>query len=246
MHCVFHLNPTVKVTGMANEGRLVWDLPLRLFHWLLAFGVVALWATAEAEWMETHLRLGYGMIGLITFRLIWGFVGPRHARFSNFLVGPVTLWRHLQSLASSTAGQSIGHNPLGGIMVVVMIALLAVQAATGLFATDDVVWSGPYNPAVSSATADRLTGLHHFNFNLILAAVVLHIAAIAFYGFVKRQNLAAAMVTGRKPASVVPESEAITSSEIIKAIVALAISGGAVYWIISAAPPPPPMDEYFF
>lgn len=228
---------------MADEKRLVWDLPLRLFHWLLVVSLIASWVTAEVgfDWMPYHLYLGYWTLGLLVFRIIWGFVGPRHARFASFLTGPSGLWRYARALAAGTMIQTAGHNPLGGISVIVMLVLVGFQAVTGLFATDDIVWTGPYNPAVSEATADRLTGLHHLNFNIILAAVALHIMAIAFYFLVKKQNLVAAMLHGRK---VVPEHEAISKSEVVKALIVIVISAGLVYWLISAAPTPPE-DNYF-
>jgi cytochrome b len=231
---------------MAEDKRLVWDLPLRLFHWLLVLSLAASWATAEAgfDWMQVHMYLGYWTLALLLFRIIWGFVGPRHARFSSFLTGPVGIWRYASALAAGTMIQTVGHNPLGGIMVIVMLVLVGFQAGTGLFATDDIVWTGPYHAAVSEATADRLTSLHHLNFNIILAAVALHIMAIAFYFLVKKQNLVGAMLHGKKPAETVPEHEAITKSEIVKALIVIVISAGLVYWLISSAPVPPD-DSYF-
>lgn len=230
-----------------QERRLVWDLPLRAFHWLLVVSLAASWATAKAgfEWMEVHLRLGYFTIGLVTFRLIWGFIGPRHARFSSFLAGPRALWRHARAHLTHQPLHTVGHNPLGGLMVLVMLALLAVQVAAGLFATDDIAFYGPYNPAVSGATASLITRIHHANFNVILAAAALHVLAIGYYVFVKRLNLVSAMFTGTKPAAMVPEAEAITSSKLGRAIVAILISAGVVYGLLAAAPPPP-ADEFVF
>jgi cytochrome b len=225
------------------EKRLVWDLPLRLFHWLLVLSLAASWGTAELgfDWMQIHMYLGYWTIGLLVFRIIWGFIGPRHARFASFLTGPQGLWRYARGLAAGTMIQTAGHNPLGGISVIVMLVLVGFQAGTGLFATDDIVWTGPYNPAVSGAMADKLTSLHHANFNIILAAVALHILAITFYFLVKKQNLVGAMLHGKK---VVPPHEAISKSEIVKAIIVIAISAGLVYWLLSAAPTPP-SDNYY-
>lgn len=232
---------------MAEEKRLVWDLPLRLFHWLLVLGMGASWATAEAgfEWMKVHIYLGYWTLGLIIFRILWGFVGPRHARFAGFLHGPTGIWRYARGLAAGTMIHTAGHNPLGGISVIVMLVLVGFQAVTGLFATDDIVWTGPYNAAVSDRTADTLTRLHHANFNIVLAAVALHIMAIAFYFIFKKQNLIAAMLHGKKPASAVPAEEAITKSEVVKALIVVAISAGLVYWLISAAPAPAADDNFF-
>lgn len=229
---------------MADERRLVWDLPLRLFHWLLVLSLGGLWATGEAgfDYMEWHIYLGYFTAGLIVFRVIWGFVGPRNARFSNFLGGPSRIWRYAKGLAAGTMIQTAGHNPLGGLSVILMLLLVGFQVFTGLFATDDILYTGPYNGAVSSDTANKLTSWHHLNFNIILAAVALHILAIAFYFLVKKQNLIAAMFHGRKPASHVPEHEAITTSEVVKAVIVIVISAGLVYWLISAAPPPAEFD----
>jgi cytochrome b len=225
----------------APERRLVWDLPLRAFHWLFAVSICASYATAQpgSGWMPWHMRLGYWMMGLLTFRILWGFVGPRHARFTSFLAGPRTMWRYAKGLTGfDQAIQSVGHNPLGGVMVVVMLLLVAFQVSTGLFATDDIVWTGPYNPTVSSATARLLTSLHHRNFNLIWAAIALHVGAIVYYALVKKQNLVPAMLTGWKPAEAVPAAEAITSSELWKALLVMIVSVAVVYGVLSGAPPP--------
>ncbi len=221
------------------ERRLVWDLPLRAFHWLFAASILASWATAEAgfNWMQWHIRLGKWMIGLLSFRILWGFVGPRHARFTSFLAGPRAMWRYAKGLTG--AGEpvhTVGHNPLGGVMVIIMLLLVAFQVSTGLFATDDIAWTGPYYPSVSSATAHELTSLHHANFNLIWAAIALHVGAIAYYTFIKRQSLVPAMVTGWKPAAAVPASEAITSSELWKALIVMLVSVGIVYAVLAGAP----------
>jgi cytochrome b len=223
------------------QRRLVWDLPLRAFHWLFALSILASWLTAEpgSAWMPWHMRLGYWMMGLLTFRIIWGFVGPRHARFASFLAGPRAMWRYARGLTGfEEAIHSVGHNPLGGVMVIVMLLLVAFQVSTGLFATDDIVWTGPYNPAVTDHTARLLTSLHHANFNLIWAAIALHIGAIAYYAFAKKQNLVPAMLSGWKPAETVPAEEAITSSELWKALLVMIVSVAVVYGVLSGAPPP--------
>jgi cytochrome b len=219
--------------------RLVWDLPLRAFHWLFAASIIASWATATAgfSWMHWHIRLGYWMIGLLSFRVVWGFVGPRHARFASFLKGPSGIWRYLKVLTGREDGEpTVGHNPLGGVMVIIMLLLVSFQVSTGLFATDDIVWTGPYFPTVSSATAHYLTHLHHLNFNLIWAAIALHIGAIVFYAVVKRQNLVPAMVTGYKPAELVPPREAIPNSALWRALFAMIVAVAIVYAVLSGAP----------
>jgi cytochrome b len=221
--------------------RLVWDLPLRLFHWLLVLSLAASWATAKAgfDWRPLHMRLGYFTLGLVLFRLVWGFIGPRHARFSSFLAGPAGVLRYVRGMTAGTLiAQSAGHNPLGALMVIGMLALLGLQTATGLFTSDDIVYAGPYNGAVSDALAKRLGHLHHLTFNLILAAVGLHVLAILFYTFAKKQRLVPAMFSGHKPATVVAAQEAIDSSQLLKACLIASLSAGLVYWLVSAAPPP--------
>ncbi|HTY93077.1 MAG TPA: cytochrome b/b6 domain-containing protein [Steroidobacteraceae bacterium] len=226
---------------MLQSVRLVWDLPTRIFHWLLVLTIICLYTTAKLgfTWMPWHMRLGYLMIGLLIFRVIWGLIGPRHARFVNFIKGPGAMLRYLKG-----GVHSVGHNPLGAGMVILMLLLLAVQVTTGLFSTDDIAYVGPYNPFVSHALAEQLTAIHHKNFNLILAAVVLHLCAMAFYTFVKKERLVPAMLHGRKSAQLVPEHEAIPGSELWKALLVIAVAGGCVYWLLHAAPPPPASIDY--
>ncbi len=223
---------------MTDSKRLIWDLPLRLFHWLLVASMIASYATAKLgfDWMRWHFYLGYWTIGLLVFRVLWGFCGPRHARFSSFVRKPSAIWLYLRNLFNKSGSRSIGHNPVGGLMVVLMLLLVAVQAATGLFTSDDVVWTGPYNPAVSASTASTLSFLHDINFNIILSVVGLHLAAIIFYAFYKKQNLIVPMLHGHVPAALVPEHEAITSSQLIKALVVSLVAAGFVYWLLAHAP----------
>jgi cytochrome b len=223
---------------MTNDKRLVWDLPLRLFHWLLVTSMIASYVTAKLgfDWMQWHFYLGYWTIGLLAFRILWGFFGPKHARFGSFIRNPSAIWLYMKSLFHRDSVRSIGHNPVGGLMVILMLVLVAVQATTGLFATDDVVWAGPYNPSVSSSTASTLSSIHSINFNIILGVVCLHIAAIVFYGLYKRQNLVVPMLHGHLPSTLVPEHEAISSSQLIKAVVASLVAAGFVYWLLAHAP----------
>ena len=187
----------------AASGTLVWDLPLRLFHWGLALSLVGSWATAEAgfDWTETHFLFGYTALGLISFRLLWGLLGSPHARFHNFLTGPTAVISALGELRQKTPPGKIshvGHGPLGGWASVVLLALVMTQAISGLFISDDIFYAGPYNSVVSSSLADYLGWLHHTNFNILLAAVALHIATITWYLLGKKENLIKPMLTGNK------------------------------------------------
>jgi len=234
------------VEAAEETRRLVWDLPLRLFHWLFALCVVAAWITAKVgfDWMQYHFYLGYGVIGLLIFRVIWGFIGPRHARFSSFLEKPSAMWSYAQHLFDRHSTPSVGHNPLGGLMVVLMLLLVIVQVSTGLFSTDAVIWTGPYYPSVKASTASLLSTIHSVNQNIILGAVGLHILAIVYYRVFKKQSLVSAMFTGYKPAALVPPHHAINSSQVLKAIIVCAIAASFVYWLIWVNAPPASSNSF--
>ncbi len=226
---------------MLKELRLVWDLPVRVFHWLLVLSIIGSYVTAKlgTDWLPWHMRLGKFMIGMLIFRLIWGLIGPRHARFVNFIKGPGSILRYLKEGVIS-----VGHNPLGAGMVVLLLLLLVVQVGTGLFSTDDIVWTGPFYPSVSHDLAEKLTAIHHLNFKFIEAAIALHLCAIAYYQFVKKEPLVPAMFHGGKPATHVAEQEAIASSQLWKALIVIAVAAGCVYLLLHAAPPMPTNSDY--
>lgn len=177
-----------------------WDLFLRLFHWTLAALMVASVTTGllGGNLMKWHMWSGYAILGLLAFRLVWGFVGGPTARFAAFLRGPGAVWAHVQDLLARRPAFHLGHNPLGGWMVVLMLLAVLFQAATGLFANDDIATEGPLYPYVSKALSDRLTSLHHLNVKLLYGLVGLHVAAIAFYYFARGENLVAPMIHGSK------------------------------------------------
>ena len=186
------------ITAAGGKRRLkVWDLPTRIVHWLLVLLIPALWWTAEEGMIERHLMLGQLALGLLLVRLIWGFVGSSTARFSSFVRGPRAVADHL-------AGRSeyrLGHNPLGALSVVAMLALLFLQVGLGLFATDeDGLNSGPLAYLVSVDTSDAVSELHETAFWLLVAVIALHVAAILFYLFGKRDNLLRPMVVGTREA----------------------------------------------
>lgn len=222
------------------EKRLVWDLPLRLFHWLLVLSITGSYVTAELgfEWTQVHFYLGYFTLGLVAFRIIWGFIGPKHARFSSFVRGPSQLVAYLRTLTKRDSRPVVGHNPGGAWMIVIMLIMVGGQAVSGLFVTDDIAWSGPYNPAVSPEVAGKMAWFHHLNFDVLIWVVGLHVLAITFYWIYKRQNLLGPMLTGRKAADLTPANEAIGSSQLLKALIVAALCAGAVYWLVAAAPPP--------
>jgi cytochrome b len=176
----------------------VWDAPIRLFHWVIVLLVAFSYVSAKKGWMDLHFLSGYAILTLLLFRLVWGFVGSDTARFSSFLGNPLAGLRHLAQFTRREPDIQIGHNAAGGWMVLIMLLLLAVQAGTGLFATDDVVSVGPLQQFVSTDVSEKVTSVHAFNFNLILGAIILHVLAITAYAVVKRQNLVRPMITGKK------------------------------------------------
>lgn len=187
--------------GQKREIRLsmkVWDAPVRLFHWAVVLLIVVSYVSIQKSWMEIHFLSGYAMLALLLFRLAWGFVGSETARFRQFLRNPVRALEHLVQFGRREPDTEIGHNAAGGWMVIVLLLLLAFQVATGLCANDDVVSEGPLAKYAGKALSDRLSGWHSFNFNLILAAIGLHVLAILAYWIVKRHNLLRPMITGRK------------------------------------------------
>lgn len=222
------------MTVPASDSRLVWDLPVRVTHWALVFAVAGSWAThyAGIEWFAWHRRLGYTVLVLVTFRIVWGFVGTRHARFAGFLRGPRALLAYLRERGRAT----VGHNPTGALSVVALLALLLLQAATGLFANDEIMNMGPFYGWIAPELSNRITSLHRASSEWLLVLIGLHLAAVAFYVRIRRQPLVNAMVTGRKPAADVPAGEAITGSRVLLACVIVAALAIALAIVVRAAP----------
>jgi cytochrome b len=178
----------------------LWDLPTRLFHWALVVLIALQFATAEFGWlsMDWHYRFGYATLALIAFRVAWGFVGSQTSRFADFVRGPISVARYLRAAASTQARPSAGHNPLGGWSVLAMLAAVALQAVSGLFASDEIDADGPFVDAVSAAMVKWMTRLHHWGETALLVLIGLHISAVLLHGLLKRDNLIAPMLTGRK------------------------------------------------
>jgi len=177
----------------------VWDLPTRLFHWLLAALVVVSFVSAKVggNLLQLHFYSGYAVIVLIAFRIVWGFVGGRYARFSSFLFGPGSVLRYLRG--SPDAPRTLGHNPLGSLSVYALIVVIGLQAAGGLFANDDIASEGPLARLISKALSDRITSLHQLGQVAIIALVVMHVVAVLYHLLRRRDNLARPMLTGDKP-----------------------------------------------
>lgn len=210
----------------------VWDLPLRLFHWLLVALIAFSWWSGENHEMDWHRRSGYAILALLVFRLWWGFAGSRTARFSQFVRGPAAVREYLRTLAARPAHAADGHNPLGGWSVVAMLAAVAFMVIAGLFAVDvDGLESGPLSAYVSFEQGRAAAEVHEVVFNILMVLIVLHVAAIVFYLGVKRMNLVRPMITGRRAKGAGEAAQDIRWSPVL-AVAGIAI-GVAVAWAIS-------------
>jgi cytochrome b len=176
----------------------IWDLPTRLFHWILVVLLVTSWLSAREDWMRLHVVSGLTVLTLLLFRVIWGFAGSDTARFSHFVKNPAAAVRHLMRLPRREPDTEAGHNAAGGWMVLFMLALLAVQVGTGLCANDDIQTEGPLARMVGKDRSDWLTHIHSVNFTLIEIAVAVHVLAIITYRVSKGHNLLLPMITGKK------------------------------------------------
>ncbi len=188
----------------------IWDLPTRLFHWALAICIVLgiVFVKIGGNAIQWHAYCGYTALALILFRVIWGFVGSQYARFANFVPSPARLIAFLRGQVDG----GLGHNPLGALSVIGLLLVVLIQALTGLFADDDIFFQGPLAKYVSNSTVALLTSIHRFNQYLIFALVGLHIAAISYYYFIKRENLVGPMVTGDKLTDTTPKVEEMVDS----------------------------------
>jgi cytochrome b len=213
----------------------IWDLPTRLFHWSLVVLVVVAFISAKVggNAMVWHGRIGLTILGLLVFRIVWGFVGSTYARFAKFVRGPSMIRAYLRG-----EWLGLGHNPLGALSVLALLGLLTLQAGTGLFANDDIAFEGYLVPLVGRELSNRITGIHHLFEKVLMLLVVAHVGAIAFYARVKKQNLVRPMLTGWTDGK--PCQSAKGGG--IRAFLVAMLMAGAVVWIASGAllPPPPP------
>ena len=206
----------------APERIRVWDLPVRLFHWLLVALIVVLWITAIRGWMTAHYICGVAMLALVLFRITWGFMGSTTARFSDFAAGPGRVIAYLRGLRKGDGAGHAGHNPAGGWMVMIFLLLLLAQAALGLFSNDEFAFKGPMAEWISGKRSDLLTRVHVFLFDFILICIWLHLCAISFYALVKRDNLIGPMWHGEKSAVQVPSGMQLKFVSAWKAAIVLA------------------------
>jgi cytochrome b len=209
----------------------IWDLPTRLFHWVLVVLIAMAWCSQEFDSMDIHVTVGYAILTLIVFRVLWGLVGSDTARFWHFLRSPFAAIAHLLHIHRREPDRDIGHNAAGGWMVLAMLTLIGVQAGTGLFANDDGDTEGPLMKFVEKDTSDWLSHIHSVNFKLIEAAIVLHILAIATYAVLKRRNLVWPFITGSKTMREDVQAPRLVNP--LWALPVLAVAAGFVAWLVT-------------
>jgi cytochrome b len=231
-------SPASALEKKTVEQRLVWDLPVRVFHWTLVLSVIMAYAThlLGVTYFKYHVWSGYTVLVLVSFRLLWGLVGTRHARFWNFVRGPITTLRYSRDWVRGREPHFAGHNPLGAIMVVVLLLTLLAQAALGLFGNDEIFNVGPLYGYISNELSVELTSWHRQLFYWIAGAIGLHVLAVLAHRIFKREQLVRAMVTGRKPKHKLAEFDGIHSSRLGLALTLVIALSALLVWIVSGAP----------
>jgi len=220
------------------QHRQVWDLPVRLFHWALVAAIISAFVTNRlgVAYFKYHVWTGYAVIILVSFRILWGIVGTRHAKFRQFVRGPAATLRYAFGLLHGSTPPYPGHNPLGAYMVVMFLTALGAQAASGLFGDDDIFNTGPLAGYVDKHLSLQLTSLHRHLFYWVAIAIAVHILAVIAHHVFKSENLILAMITGRKPCHCVPEGEIIHSSRTWLAALLVVALASALWWIVAHAP----------
>ncbi|WPL18106.1 putative Ni/Fe-hydrogenase 1 B-type cytochrome subunit [Thiorhodovibrio winogradskyi] len=220
----------------------VWDGPTRVFHWMLALLVLGAFLTGlwGGNWMLLHERAGLTILGLLGFRLVWGFVGSSYARFAEFAPTPGRLLAYVRG-----HWHGLGHNPLGALSVFALLGILVFQTLTGLFSNDDIAFEGPLFSLVSKGLSDSLSSLHRGAIWWIGGLIMLHIAAALFYTLARRQNIIRPMLTGVKQVELEDDSDWVRPAQgggWLALLLALVVAV-ALVWIAAGgllAPPPPP------
>ena|SRR5690349_10868788 len=208
----------------------VWDIPTRLTHWLIVVLVALSWWTAETGRLEWHRWSGYVLLGLLIFRVYWGFVGSSTARFASFVRGPRAILGYLKGGVAS----AVGHNPLGALSVVALLLLLVAQIALGLFAVDiDGIESGPLSLYVSFEAGRVASHWHCDLFNVLLGLIALHLVAVAWYVFFRKQPLVAAMVRGDR-AYPEPRPASVQTASLLRLVIGIVIAI-VLTWMVTRA-----------
>ncbi len=213
----------------------IWDIPTRIFHWLLVCLIAISFYTGLSGGfveMDYHMLSGYGILTLVLFRILWGIVGSHYSRFQTFIKGPREIARYIKNINRETAPFP-GHNPLGALSIMAILLMLLVQGTTGLFANDDIMLEGPLTHLVSYDTSRKLTSIHKSNIWIIGALIGLHLCAIGFYQFIKKERLLGAMFTGHKLLTQGQTDTGSPARELLLGTALIGICSGVVYSVVN-------------
>lgn len=214
-----------------TEKLRVWDLPTRLFHWLLVMLFAFSWWSAEQREMDLHRWSGLGVLALVAFRLVWGVIGGSTARFASFVRSPLRVIGYLTGKAPHSGA---GHNPLGGWSVLALLGVIALQLLSGLFAVDtDGLESGYLSHLVTFEQGRQAADVHEIAFNLAMILIAVHLLAIAFYRVVKRRNLVAPMVTGRD-GELDQAGQGLVPAGPVRFLIAATLAAALAWWVANA------------
>jgi cytochrome b len=210
----------------------VWDLPTRLFHWVLVLLIGLQYATGKYGLLDMrwHYWLGYATLALIGFRVLWGFAGSQTSRFAEFLRGPAAVWRHAGAYFRENPQRVAGHNPLGGWSVLAMLVCVIVQTVSGLFASDEINEQGPFAEQVAEKTMHLMTRIHDWNQDLLLALIALHVIAVLLHLLLKHDNLILPMFSGRKALADAPRLRFASNLRALLLLVVCAAAVTAMVW----------------
>ena len=188
----------------------IWDLPTRLFHWLLVLCIAGavICVNIGGNLMQWHAYFGYSALSLVLFRVLWGFIGAVHSRFTTFVPSP----QRLIAFLSGKEGSGLGHNPLGSLSVIALLLVVGIQASTGLFTDDDIAFQGPLAKYVPNATVSLISSIHALNSNILFGLIGLHLLAIAYYQWVKREPILMPMIQGDKDVDVERDGNGLPAS----------------------------------
>jgi cytochrome b len=230
-----HDEPRAEAVMASERGQVrkvkVWDVPTRLFHWVLALGILAAYLSHEFSTIERHMQIGYVVLTLVVFRLIWGVVGSQTSRFADFVPTPQATLAYVRASLGGRPPKTVGHNPLGSILIYVMLILVAFQAGTGLFANDAIFSEGPLAKLVSDDTSDLLTDWHEQSFWILVGCIAVHVTANVVNELVLREPLIRAMITGNKPLPA--DTPAPRLRPAWWAVPAVAVAAGVVWYVVT-------------
>ena len=208
--------------GLSSADAIVWDLPLRIFHWALVVCVVVSVVSAKLGETAVHERSGLAVLGLILFRVIWGFIGSQTARFSSFVKSPAAVLASARNLLAGQTDNRSGHSALGGYATLMLLTVCLVMAGTGSFSTDDILYDGPF-AHLAPDYVKAASRVHHLTEKILFAVIALHFLALFIYFWRLRKNLIPAMITGKRAGTVGPLGRLSLSRTVLGLVVMLGL-----------------------